>query len=145
VILLDSDVLLIDRRYQNDPRYPVNRQAIEFAQTNAIALAMTGQVLLEVVGVLSFNVSPSALPGLPSARISLYGLTVRPEFQTHPDYAGCTVAELMVQMASAMALGDAVQAIQIARYASDPTVCSRGTPGIFKGKSYFPSTLPRIG
>jgi hypothetical protein len=71
VILLDSDVLLIDQRYRNDLRYAVNRQAIEFAGTNSISLGVTAQALLEVIGILSFNVSTAAVPALPMAVRSL--------------------------------------------------------------------------
>jgi hypothetical protein len=134
VILLDSDVLLIDQRYQNDPRYLVNRQAIELAQANSVSLGLTAQAFLEVIGILSFNLSPAALAALPSALISLYGLTVRPDLKTHPDYAGCTAPELLTQMATQMALGDAVQAVQIAHYASDPQCLLTWNARHFQGK-----------
>jgi hypothetical protein len=135
VILLDSDVLLIDQRYRSDPRYQINRRAIEHAQANAVALGVTAQALLEVVGILSFNVSPSAVAALPSMLTALYGLTVRPDFMAHPDYAGCTVAELVAQMGTQMALGDAVQAAQIARYARDALCLLTWNARHFQGKS----------
>src|SRR5204862_6054413 len=105
--------------YHSDPRYAINRQAMEFAQSRSIALGITAQALLEVVGILSFNVAVAGVSSLAPLLVSLYGLTVRPDFQAHPDYAGCTVSELITQMTSQMALGDAVQAMQIARHASD--------------------------
>jgi hypothetical protein len=142
VILLDSDVLLIDQRYRNDPRYAVNRQAIEFARTNSISLAVTAQALLEVIGIMSFNVSPAAVPAMPTGLISLYGLTVRPDFHTHPDYAGCTVQELMTQMTTQMALGDAVQAVQVARYANDCDCLLTWNARHFQGKLVVPVLSP---
>lgn len=134
MILLDSDILLIDQRYQNDPRYSLNRQAVEFAKANSVSLGITAQALLEVIGILSFNVSPPLVPTLPSALISLYALTVRPDFQTHPDYAGCSVTDLITQMTTQMALGDAVQAVQIARYASDAECLLTWNARHFQGK-----------
>ena len=142
VILLDSDFLLIDRRYQNDPRYANNRRAIDFAQANSISLGITAQALLEVIGILSFNVAPTSLPTLAPALISLYGLTVLPDFHTHPDYASCTVAELVVQMAKQMALGDAVLAVQIARYANDADCFLTWNARHFQGKIVIPVLTP---
>lgn len=142
MILLDSDVILIDQRYQNDPRYALNRQMIEFARTNSIALGITSQALLEVVGILSFNVSPAAVPSLPPVLVSHYGLTVRPDFRAHPDYANCTVSDLIAQMASQMALGDAVQAVQIARHASDVDCLLTWNARHFQGKVVVPVLTP---
>lgn len=142
MILLDSDVILIDQRYQHDPRYGLNRQALEFAQANSVAIAMTAQALLEVIGILSFNVTPTAVPSLPSSLTSLYGLTIRPDLQAHPDYAGCTVPELVSQMTSQMALGDAVQAVQIARHASDATYLLTWNARHFLAKIPIPVLTP---
>lgn len=142
MILLDSDVLLIDQRYRNDPRYAVNRQALEFAQTHSIAIGITAQALLEVIGILSFNVSPAAVPTLPTSLIALYALNVRPDFHTHPDYAGCTVQELMLQMTTQMALGDAVQAVQVARYATGCDCLLTWNARHFQGKLAVPVVAP---
>ncbi len=142
MILLDSDVILIDQRYQNDPRYALNRRAIEFAQTNSIGLGITAQALLEVVGILSFNVSPATVTSLPPALISLYGLTVRPDLHAHPEYANCTVSDLMTQMTSQMALGDAVQAVQIARFAADAVCLLTWNARHFQGKVVVPVLTP---
>jgi hypothetical protein len=140
VILLDSDVLLIDQRYRTDARYSANRQAIEHAQKIPIALGMTAQALLEVVGILSFNVSPTAVAALPLMLTSLYGLTVRPDFTTHPDYADCAVAELLTQMAAA--LGDAVQAVQIAHHAMGAQCLLTWNARHFQGKITIPVLTP---
>jgi hypothetical protein len=142
VILLDSDVLLIDQRYRNDPRYSLNRQAIEFAQANSISLGMTAQAILEVIGILSFNISPSATPGLPAMLMSLYGLTVRPDLTAHPDYAGCTVSDVLTQMATQMALGDAVQAVQVACHSRDAQCLLTWNARHFQGKIVIPVLTP---
>ncbi len=142
MILLDSDVVLIDQRYRNDSRYAINRQAIDCAGTNSISLGVTAQALLEVIGILSFNVSPAAVPALPTDLISLYGLTVLPDFHAHPDYAGCTVQELMTQMTTQMALGDAVQAVQVARYAGACDCLLTWNARHFHGKLVIPVHSP---
>ncbi len=66
MILLDADVLLIDLRYQNDARFPVNRQLLDEIQKGAVAAGITSQALLEVVGILSFNLSPASIQQLPN-------------------------------------------------------------------------------
>ena len=52
MILLDADVLLIDIRYQNDPKYAVNRRALDRLAADGAALGVTSQTLLEVIGIL---------------------------------------------------------------------------------------------
>jgi hypothetical protein len=44
-----------------------------------------------------------------------YGLIVLPDPQQYPEYAACTIHEVQDQIRRRMALGDAVQATQIAR------------------------------
>jgi hypothetical protein len=67
---------------------------------------------------------------------------VRPDFHVHPDYAGCTVPDLITQMTSQMALGDAVQAVQIARYASDAECLLTWNARHFQGKTAVPVLTP---
>jgi hypothetical protein len=57
VILLDADILLIDVRYPNDARFLVNRQFLDHIRAGSVAVGITSQALLEVVGILSFNLS----------------------------------------------------------------------------------------
>jgi hypothetical protein len=118
MILLDSDVLLIAHRYQHDAKFPENDQALQQIRADAIQLGITSQALLEVVGILSYNVRASAIPRLPRFLIGQYGLLVFPDLNHNPDYASCTVPELLTQMTKQMSLGDAVQAVQIARWAA---------------------------
>jgi hypothetical protein len=57
VIVLDTDVLMIDLRYVRDARYAVNRQFLDHARLQQIPLAVTSHTLLEIVGKYSFNVA----------------------------------------------------------------------------------------
>ena len=114
MILLDADILLIELRYRNDTRFAVNRQILDIFQAGHVRVGMTAQALLEVVGVLSFNISSARVPRLPDLLCVQYGLAILPDPQQHPGYAGCTFEELVSQMSRQMALGDAVQAVQIA-------------------------------
>jgi hypothetical protein len=143
MILLDSDVLLIAHRYQKDARFPVNAQAIQQVQGAAIPLGITLQALLEVVGILSFNVPAGTVPRLPHFLVGLYGFQVFPDIQRNPDYAGCTIAELIAQMDRQMSLADAVQAVQIARFASHADCLLTWNARHFQGKLTIPVLTPQ--
>ena len=119
MILLDADILLIELRYPNDSRFAVNRQLLDNIQAGRVRAGMTVQALLEVVGVLSFNVSAARVPRLADLLCVQYGLTLLPDPRHHPGYAGCTFGELVSQMSRQMALGDAVQAVQAVQIAHD--------------------------
>lgn len=143
MILVDTDVLLIDTRYQNDPKHHVNRQALDEIRADGITLGITAQTLLEIVGILSFNVSPGDVSKLPAQLCSTYGLEVFPDPRYHPDYAGCTVGDLLGQMTQQMALGDAVQAIQIARHAPHGECLLSWNAKHFAGKLVIPALTPQ--
>jgi hypothetical protein len=143
VILLDSDVLLIQLRYKRDPKFGVNQQALQQPQQDKTPCGVTLQALLEVVGVLSFGTAKADIPQLPADVTNQYGLVVIPDVQQSPEYAGCTVAELMVQMSQQMSLGDAVQAAQIARYASRAHGLLTWNSKHFVGKVVIPVLTPQ--
>ncbi len=143
MILLDSDVLVIDLRYVNDSRFAVNRQALQQLQTDKSPVGITSQALLETVGILSFNISGRHVLQLPRYLSIQYTLTVLPDLQQQPDFAGCTVQELITQMSRQMALGDAVQAVQIARYASFADCLLTWNARHFQGKLPVPVFTPQ--
>jgi hypothetical protein len=142
VILLDSDVLLIDHRYKQDPKFALNRQALQRLQTEGIPRGVTQQVLLEVIGILSFNISPADVAHLPGILSVQYGLTVYPDIQQYPVYADCPVIALIAQLSQQMGLGDAVQAVQIARHASYAECLLTWNARHFRGKLVIPVLTP---
>jgi hypothetical protein len=81
VIVLDADVLLIDIRYPNDARFPVNRQLLDRIQAGNVTAGITAQALLEVVGILSFNLPSGRIARLPLHLSLQYKLTVLPDLQ----------------------------------------------------------------
>jgi hypothetical protein len=142
VILLDSDILLIDTRYPNDPRATVSSQCLQQLKADAGDLGITMQVMLEVVGVLSFNTSAGQIPLLPAQITATYNLAVLPDPRNHLDYAGCTFIEGVDQMCRSMALGDAVLAVQIARYANSAQCLLTWNAKHFVGKIVIPVFTP---
>lgn len=83
-----------------------------------LAVGVTAQALLEIVGILSFNVSATHVAQLPKQLALQYALTVFPDPALVPEYAGCTFQVIVTQIGTQMALGDAVQVVQIARFAN---------------------------
>jgi hypothetical protein len=142
VILLDADMLVLDLRYPADPRFAVNRQVFQQLQADGIVLGITLQALLETVGILSFNTSASRVTHLPQYLIAHYGLTVFPDPKIVVEYAGCQISEIIQQMSSQMALGDAVQAVQIARHASFADCLLTWNAKHFQGKLVVPVQTP---
>ncbi len=143
MILLDSDVLVLDLRYPNDPRFTENRQALQRSQGVPGGAGIMVQALLEVVGILSFSTSPGNIPFLPDDLLMQYGLSPLPDPQRHPDFAGCTVPELVTQMSRQMSLPDAIQAVQIARFASFADCLLTWNARHFTGKLAVPALTPR--
>ena len=143
MILLDADVLLVDLRYPSDARFPVNRQTLDRIHADGVAVGITSQALLEIIGILSFNVSPPRVPRLAHQLCIQYGLAVFPDLQGHPSYAGCTVQDLIAQMSRQMALGDTVQAVQIQRYAAGADCLLTWNAQHFSGKLVIPVLTPQ--
>ncbi len=61
---IDSDVVLIEMRYGRDERHAVNAQFLHAVR--AAAPAITIYTLMEVLGQLSFNLSPNKLAEWPT-------------------------------------------------------------------------------
>lgn len=142
MILLDADILLVDIRYKRDARFTTNSQLLSRLRSDTIPIGITLQALLELAGILSFNIPASDVPQLPHYLHFQYGLTILPDPSRHSNYAGCTVLELVAQIATKMGLGDAVQAVQIARYAANAECLLSWNAKHFVGKLVIPVFTP---
>jgi hypothetical protein len=143
VILVDADILLIDLRYPNDSRFPINRQALDQIHSDRLPIGATSEALLETVDILSVNVSPVRIGRLANQLTLQYALSVFPDLQAHPEYAGCLVEELVAQMSRQMALGDAVQAVQIQLYVPWADCLLTWNAEHFSGKLVIPVLTPQ--
>jgi hypothetical protein len=59
-----------------------------------------------------------------------------------PEYGGCTFDEVVTQIAQQMALGDAVMAVQIAKYTPTATALVTWNARHFRGKVVIPVLTP---
>jgi hypothetical protein len=141
-ILLDADVLLLDRRYPQDPKHTRNREALNRLRQDGHETGITIQALLEVVGVLSYITPIADIAGLPDQLALQYGLKVIPDPALSPNYAAVTVAEVVNQMATQMSLGDAIQAVQIRMFAPHADALLTWNAKHFRGKMAIPVLTP---
>ena len=142
MILLDADVVLIDRKYTADSRYSINRAALARLIGDGQPRGMVAHAVLEVVGVLSHGTATADVPFIPDALRKLYGITIVPMPAAYPDYALCTFDDLIKQMSLKMSLGDAVMAVQVARFAPAATALVTWNAKHFRGKVVVPVHTP---
>ena len=57
MLLIDSDVFIIDRRYRKDSKYEVNKHFLDFVHEKEKYTTIFN--LLEITGILSYNLSTS--------------------------------------------------------------------------------------
>lgn len=142
MILLDSNVLLVDFKYHNDPNFARNRQALTALAASGITLAVPTQVIIEVVGVMSHGTPAADVLKIWPTIQSRYNLKVVPDPAVVPDHCGCTTDEILAQTVCKRHSGDAVIAAQIARYASGATAFLTWNLKHFRGNLAVPVLTP---
>jgi hypothetical protein len=142
IILLNADVILLDRRYPQDPKHTRNLDFLNRLRQDGHESGITIQALLEVVGVLSYVTPIADIAGLPDLIALQYGLKVIPDPSANRSYAAITVAEVIAQMATQMSLGDAVQAVQIRMFAPHVDALLTWNAKHFRGKVAIPVLTP---
>jgi hypothetical protein len=76
MLAIDSDVFLIDCRYQRDPKYGVNRQFLDELAKRHVERATTIFNVLEICGVLTFNLNSDQLQAFYANFAKQYGLRI---------------------------------------------------------------------
>ena len=121
MILVDSDVFLIDLRYQRDQRFADNRAFLD-------RLAISGQGatsiynLLEVCGVLSFNLNRPQLRELYTHFARRFHIRVVPNAEPRQRLPSFRVGDILSIVERRVSFGDAlVFALLEAQRAEDTT------------------------
>ncbi len=140
--LVDTDVLVIDHRYQRDPKHSRNRQAIDRLHQDNHEVGITSHAFLEAVGIVSYLTPVADIPGLPSLFVNRYRLKVFPDPLAFQSYAQIITDDIVTQMATQMSLGDAVQAVQIRMFATHADALLTWNAKHFKGKIVIPVLTP---
>ena len=74
MVVIDTDVLLLAFAFQRDARQPANQRFLQQVRTEAYSITIYN--LMELLGQLSFNLSPQRLADYPSWLLDAYQLTV---------------------------------------------------------------------
>jgi hypothetical protein len=141
VIVLDTDILILDLRFPRDPRHFGNRRFLEHGKKH-LSLGMTCHSMLEVIGKLSFSVTPADIPKLAVQIPIQYGLKVAPDLDAGVDYASCSVGEVLMAIQKRMSLGDAVHAVQIEKFCPAAACLITWNAKHYQGKLNIPALTP---
>lgn len=141
MIVLDTDVLILDLRFPRDARFANNRRFLEYAK-NRLPLAMTCHGLLEVIGKLSFSVQQADILKLTNQLPHQYGFQVVPHPTLLSDYAACSVGDVLAAIGERMALGDAVNAVQIVKFMPTANCLLTWNAKHYQGKLAIPVLTP---
>jgi hypothetical protein len=86
MVVIDTDVMLLAYAFHRDPRQEANRRFLEAVQRRSLAMPI--YAVMELLGQLSFNLSPQRLGEWPIWLQDRYGLTVlypdSDRFETEP-------------------------------------------------------------
>jgi hypothetical protein len=106
MICIDSDIFLIDLRYGDDQRAAQTRAFLRYVRESGQGVTTIFN-LLEVAGVLSFNLNPQQLLELYSHLPARYGIGVVPSQDFRTTLPGLRVGEVFDIISRQAAFGDA--------------------------------------
>jgi hypothetical protein len=142
VIFVDSNLFVIDLRYPGDVHYRVNRRVLD--RLGRQGLAMTSVLnVLEVCGILSFNLSPASLIELYVHFARRYRLTVVPGGGYETRMPDPTAREVLARMEGGMALKDAEIALVVDQNAAGLDAFLSWNARHFAGKLAVPALTPQ--
>lgn len=114
-VLIDTDVFVIDLRYPRDSRYLENKAFLERVKRGELAAWTTLYNLMEVCGILSFNLSPQSLQELFIGFAAHFNVTTL--FPNGGEEEVCFApAEILGMMKRKLSFGDALIAEVVQRH-----------------------------
>lgn len=116
MILVDTNVFVIDLRYRRDPLYRLNRRFLDrLAKDGSGATTLFN--LLEVAGILSFNLNEEQLMNLLSLFPSQYGIAILPPLDLESNLPRISQGALANRISRRCAFGDALVIEAVERHA----------------------------
>ena len=106
-VLIDTNVFVIDLRYRRDRNYRVNREFLKSVAERRIGYA-TVVNLLELCGILSFNLNERQLRELWFYFEERYGVAVLPDTRLEGAFPAVSIAELFDIIKKKTSFGDAL-------------------------------------
>jgi predicted nucleic acid-binding protein len=104
--LIDTNVFVIDLRYPRDRNFPVNRRFLDAIKRTRSGVTTTIN-LLEVCGILSFNLNERQLRTLWEQFTDRFGVDVLPVSEFDAAVPTMGIGELFAYLQRRMPLGDA--------------------------------------
>ena len=141
MILIDSNVLVIDLRYRRDPLFPVNRKFLDRVKADGNG-ATTLVNLLEVAGILSHNLNPGQLQALLTFFTRQYGIGVFPAYELGGALPAVPLAQLMGTIGEKCSFGDALVLHFAERYAPSGSIFVSWDAEHFVAKTTFGVVTP---
>ena len=115
LILLDTNIFVIDLRYRRDRNFRTNRRLLDRVASDGDG-ATTVFNVLEVCGILSFNLNDEQVRELFHHFPARYGVRVLPADGTDRPLPGLTCAEVLETIARKASFGDALLIATIERH-----------------------------
>jgi len=107
LILVDTNVFVIDLRYKRDVAYKSNRAFLDYISKRQTGFT-TIVNLLELCGILSFNLNEKQLTELWFYFQERYHVTVLPAPDLKTDFPNIAIKEILDLLMSRVSLGDAL-------------------------------------
>lgn len=107
LILIDTNIFVIDLRYKRDKHFQVNQSFLSSAAKNANGFT-TIVNLLELCGILSFNLNRNQLLDLWTYFNDRYKVTVLPEPDLQSNFPGIEIGHLFSILSKKSSFGDAL-------------------------------------
>lgn len=141
LVVLDSNLFIIDLRYPRDRHYRLNRAFLTRLPTLAPA-ATTLINLLEVCGILSFNLTAQQVWELYHYLPERYQVTVLPPPTLPVALPGLPVEHLLTLMAKKLSFGDALVLATIEAWIPQAACFISWDAQHFRGKTSLPVMTP---
>lgn len=106
LIFVDNNIFLIDLRYPGDINYSKNRKFLDYINTNGGVTSIIN--LLEVCGILSYNLNQRQLKELYYYFPDKYNLEIVPVSEMHLKLPEFYIKDLMESICQKSSFGDAM-------------------------------------
>jgi predicted nucleic acid-binding protein len=142
MIVIDSNVFVIDLRYHRDPLYRINRRFLDrIAEEGSGATTLIN--LLELAGILSFNLNDRQVMDLLSLFPGRYGVAVLPPIDLESSLPSLSLGGIVRRIAARCAFGDALVLEAAERYAPPRSRFVTWDAGHFDGRTTLRVMTPK--
>lgn len=117
LILIDTNIFVIDLRYKRDTNFRLNKSFLSFVAQSGSGFT-TIVNLLELCGILSFNLNQDQLPDLWIYFQDRYKITVLPEPNLQSDFPSIEINRLFAILSKKTSFGDALMISAAEKYLS---------------------------